>query len=286
MVLGSGGLLGARLISNFATGRYLVHGSHEVETNLRKVDVTDCDSLYHFLNLINPNIIINLVALTNIEKCEEQPELAYQINVKSVENIVRWVQQKNPLCRLIHISSDHVYDGEGLKKENQINLVNYYAYTKFLSEKIALNIDTTIFRTNFFGRSITNRRESFTDWIFNALQKKLILNVYDDIYFNPVSIKTLISIINDACAKRYYGIYNVGSHDGLSKADFVEKFTKIIGIETKLLKRVSYTSNNYQELKRPKNMMMDVEKYEKISLLRMNTLVDEINIACDEYKNE
>lgn len=284
-VLGSSGLLGSRLIAHLRSKEAHVTGSHEETSVNRKVNVTDYDSLSLFLNIFNPNIIINLVAQTNVDMCENNRELAYQLNVGSVDNIVKWIKQYSPLCRLIHISTDHVYDGNGLKKEEQINLINYYAHTKFISENVASCINATIFRTNFFGKSRSEGRKSITDWIFNALEKREEIKIFNDIFFNPVSIKTLLDVIEDACVNEYRGVYNVGSHDGLSKADFVENFSRFLGKDTSILNRVSYISNHSLNTKRPKNMMMNVDKYEKVSMRRMKTLMEEIKIACGEYED-
>jgi dTDP-4-dehydrorhamnose reductase len=232
-----------------------------------------------FLNQYKPNCIINLVALTSVEDCENNSDLASNLNVLPVKNIVKWILKNNSNCHLIHISTDHVYDGPGYKKENEVNLLNNYARTKYISETIAQQVRATVLRTNFIGKSINSKRNSFTDWIYYMITQNKIIYAYSDILFNPVSIFTLNNIINYFIQNKYLGIYNIGSRGCLSKADFIENFTKLLKYDINNIKKVNYENN----ISRPKNMCMNIVNYENLSGIRMKNIIDEINIVTKEY---
>ena len=75
--------------------------------------------------------------------------------------------------------------------------------------------------------------------------------------------------------KKVSGIYNVGSNNGLNKAEFAIMFAKILGLSTKsLLKK--YDEINNSKIKRPKNMIMDISKFENRFNIKLPTLDDEI----------
>ena len=96
-------------------------------------DFLNGDAVNKTLDELKPSVIINLVGLTDVEACEKNPNLAYQLNVRTVENIADWMQNTKSDCHLIHISTDHVYDGPGLHSENEVSITNYYAFQSMLA---------------------------------------------------------------------------------------------------------------------------------------------------------
>ena len=157
------------------------------------VDLTNYQAAHIALEAAMPEVIINLVALTNVDACELNPQSAYLLNCKTVENISSWIRAKEHLCHLIHISSDQVYDGQGPHSEEQITIRNQYAISKYAGELSALTVPSTILRTNFIGRSQCNSRTSLTDWLFLSLGIQSI-NVFSDVCFLLFQLSLLQSI--------------------------------------------------------------------------------------------
>ena len=158
LLLGSSGLLGSTLIynlkkNNFETIAHSASSPADVSFNIK-----DFDQVRFYINKIKPNIIINLIALTDVDFCEKNKHDAFLINSESVRTITRCCEDlKDPY--FIHISTDHVYNHPGLSKENNINIINHYAKTKFEGEKHALNTKSICLRTNFFGRSYSVKKK-------------------------------------------------------------------------------------------------------------------------------
>ena len=80
-------------------------------------DISDLKNIDVFLNKSNPDIIINCAAYTSVDNAEVNFEIANTINHKSVELIAKWSNKNN--CKLIHISTDYVYDGTSLIPVNE-----------------------------------------------------------------------------------------------------------------------------------------------------------------------
>ena len=78
---------------------------HEVYT---KFDIRDRDYLKTIILNIDPDYIINCIALTDVDLCEKNNNLAYEVNVVGVKNIISACPNN---CKLIHISTDYVFDG-------------------------------------------------------------------------------------------------------------------------------------------------------------------------------
>ena len=131
LILGGSGLLGSTLTSGYYLKKYNIN-SHSLrsKTNL-KADLEDKDQIIKLIEQVKPEIIINLVGLTNVDYCEKFPNAAYRLNIKTVENIVDAIKKFSFKPFLIHISTDQVYDSEGLSLEKNINLTNFYSFSKF-----------------------------------------------------------------------------------------------------------------------------------------------------------
>jgi len=84
--------------------------------------------------------------------------------------------------------------------------------------------------------------------------------------------------------KKISGVYNLGSKNGLSKAQFAVKFAKKLKLNTKLLKIVCY-KKNLLTAKRPLDMRMDINFFEKKFNVILKDLNYEINLVAKQYKN-
>lgn len=283
LVTGATGLLGCSLAPRLkAYGHAVIrHGYSSVaEFNADLCSFTETAAM---LTQSRPDCIINLAALTNVDACEIDPHSAYLLNVVSVENMCRWIRQEAYDCHLIQISTDQLYDGPGPHRENQITVRNCYAFSKIAGEIAAASVPGTILRTNFFGRSLCAGRISFTDWIYQALQQNLPLQVFEDVLFSPLSIDSLSDMIERVVQYRPHGIFNLGAHEGLSKADFAYAFADALGMSCQNIRRIQSTEMASLKAYRPKDMRMDSSHFEQYMGLQLPKLIDEIISMRSEY---
>ena len=281
-IAGGTGFLGNELYERLVKKHNILVGSKKKRSNL-KADISNTK----FLNKIeqfNPDIIINCVALTSIDKCEKNKKLAYKTNVIVTKNLVSLSKKLN--CKFIHISTDHLYDDQKTKNtENTYKIINYYGLTKKIAEEISLKYKKSlILRTNFFG--ISSNGNSNLRWFFENLKKKQSINLISDVYFSPIHTSTLCKIINIAIKKDIYGIFNVGSVNIISKEKFFLLISKILKIELnyKLIK-IKTLIKKYRFIKRPKLMAMNVSKFQKKFKIKLPKINQEIKKLCNEYKN-
>ena len=276
LVLGSSGLLGSTLVP------ILKYGGHEViEQSLSSstqynVDMSDSNKASTFLSKTDPEIIINLIGLTDVDRCEIDINSAYELNVKTVEHISSYIKDINPECRLIHISTDQVYDGDGLQTENYVTLKNYYAFSKYSGEIAARICSGTILRTNFFGKSLCSKRLSLTDWVSQSLSSGKKIYAFNDVFFNPLSMNTISNILLKIIDFKTSGTYNLGSRNPMSKADFIFKFAKHNSLNTENIENVSIDDVEFIKTYRPKNMQMDCSKIEKELSIELPDLQSEL----------
>ncbi len=283
LILGSSGLLGSKLVSGLYFNKYQIFTQSLKSESDFKVDLIDYNKVINLLGQVKPDIIINLVGLTNVDHCEKFPSQAYKLNIKIVENVVGAIQELSFNSYLIHISTDQVYDSEEYCIENNTNLSNYYAFSKFCSELIAFKINSTILRTNFFGKSKNLVRSSLTDWIFNELKKGNEINVFEDVWFNPLSMSNLCKILELVADKKIEGIFNLGSNNGMNKSDFAFEFAKILNLPVANLNKAKVSDAKFLNAYRPKNMLMDLGKFESKYNIKLPSLMEEIELVAKEY---
>ena len=275
LITGASGLLGSSISPYFLRQNYQVIRLGNNSNADVNADLTNYESTQTILDEICPEIIINLVALTDVDSCERNPHKAYLINTKTVANIVGWVN-RNPSCHLIHISTDQLYHNEGPSKENDLTLINTYAYSKYAADLIALQVNATILRTNFFGYSNCNSKISFSDWLLKALNEQEITKVFTDVKFSPLLIETLCQMLNEVVKDPKPGIFNLGSKFGMSKADFAFKLAKSFELNSSNLQRTLSSSFQF-EASRPNDMQMDSSYFEETFEVKLPSLSDEIN---------
>lgn len=285
-VVGARGLLGSSLVP------FLKNEGHEVfclsrnltQPDCIKVDFREQASVNAGLDIIKPDIIVNLAAVTDVELCEEDPHLAYLGNTLVVENLCSWMRGNSARSHLIQISTDHNYDSTGLSSEEDIKILNHYGFSKYAGELAAQAIDATILRTNFFGKSKCDFRKSFSDWAYDALISEREIYAFEDVFFSPLHIDTLIELLKVIVMNPIPGTFNLGSKSGLSKAQFIFEFANIMKLRTN---KVTLTRVGEMAMRtaRPKDMRMDSSKIEfALPELTTPTLIDEIKRLNDEYK--
>ena len=283
LVTGATGLLGCSLVPFLQERGHQVTRMGHTQTSEFNCDLTSYEQTARALDLANPEVIINLTALTNVDLCETHPQRAYLLNVKTVENICGWmISARNP-CHLIQISTDQVYDGLGPHAEEDLTIRNYYAMTKLAGEFVVGTVRATILRTNFVGRSQRQGRNSLTDWLYTALRDRASVNVFDDVMFSPVSISTLCDCIERCIVERPFGVFNLGSRNGMSKADFAFAFADALDLETSKLKRIDSGFSVALSARRPSDMRLNSERFEAYMGIALPILIDEIYSVADEY---
>lgn len=285
LVTGATGLLGCSLVPSLRQrGHQVTCVGHAHPSDLN-VDLRNYDQTLTALDQVEPEIILNLTALTDVDRCEKHPQEAYLLNVKVVENVCDWVKGIGEACHLIHLSTDHVYNGYGKNDESQVNICNFYAMSKRSGEIIAEAIPSTILRTNFLGRSRCSYRRSLTDWLYDALCAEMPVPVFKDVMFSPLSISTLIDYLARCIEDRPQGTFNVGSEDAITKADFALNFARFINKSAGKLVPERVINNRKLLATRPLGMGLNSEKFAEIMNTSMPRVIDEIKLIANEYKS-
>lgn len=283
LVFGACGLLGSTLCPELKAHGYSVIRQSRGENGDIVCNPLDKDDVCSTLSLIQPASVINLIALSNVDYCESYLSEAYAANVKSID-VLRFAIKNTPYNpHLIHISTDHVYSGAGPHSEDSTSPLNIYGLSKFTGELLALQVGATVLRTNFYGKSITPFRQSFSDWIFESLVSGREFTVFDDVHFSALGMKSLAKYIVRALHVRAVGIFNVGTRDGVSKAEFASRFAEFLGLNTDKM-RIGSIDDLKNSVIRPTDMRLDVSYFEEVFKKELPYMNEQIKEIAAEYK--
>ena len=209
---------------------------------------------------LNLDIIINCMGYTNVENCEINFKDAIKINSFYASRIAK-ISKKLKL-KLVHISTDHLFDGKtkNNNENSEPNPLNNYAKSKFEGEKQVskFNKDALIIRTNFFGWGPTYKK-SFSDFIISSLENNLSISLFSDVNYNPILVSELANAVNKLIDKKCKGIYNVVSPQPISKLNFGKLLAKEFNLNEKLITS-SFLADRKELVDRPFEMTLSSKK--------------------------
>ena len=262
LITGHSGMLGWQLYKtlNKKNDVYSLSSSTSRKKKNLKFDLKK--SNYKIIkNLVDPNVIIHCAAETNIDKCEIDKKNCKKINFDSVKKLINLF----PNSKFIFISSDSVYSGKKPHKENHLKLpLNNYGHLKLKAENlIRKNLKNYfIIRTTPVGLPGINKKKTFVSWIIEGAHKEKNLNLFEDVFFSPISINYLAKEIEFIISKNMIGTFNISSSDSISKYHFAKKLCKNLNLKSENIKR-SRISEAKLNAKRNNSQVLDCSLYQK-----------------------
>lgn len=282
--MGAYGLLGSSLSRRLVDSGYLVFRQGRRDNAEICIDPLTVDSLRSVIATHRIDVVVNLIALTNVDQCEAEPQSAYKVNVQVVDALIHAIRDRSNdiALHLVQISTDQVYDGKGPHIEKNVNPCNVYALSKLHGESVASRVGATIIRTNFFGRSYSAGRDSLSDWIVQSLRAGKKITVFDDVLFSALHIETLCTGIELAICRRHPGIFNLGCKDGASKAKFALSLAERLGLDRGLMS-IGRMEDIKLLARRPVDMRMDCTHFESVFDYLTPSFESQIELTAEEY---
>ena len=239
-----------------------------------EMDVTSLESVKHKIKSIQPEVVINCAAYTNVDEAESQPEKAFAINEKGVKNLIAACEEYG--CKLVHYSTDYVFSGDrddevlypdGYPEDAQKSPVNEYGRSKREGEKALeqSDIDFLLIRVSWLCGAFGN---NFVKTMLKLSEKMEEVPVVEDQIGSPTFTFDVIEKSIELIDKECCGTYHVSSEGKLSWADFAEEAYS----QTKSNTRVKRISSDEFPTKavRPAFSLLSVHKIEKEGLVPLD----------------
>ena len=170
--------------------------SHElIGFDLPEGDITDRDGVKTAVSTHRPDLIIHTAAMTNVDGCAENPELAYKINGLGTQNVALAAQEVG--CELLHISTNEVFGGtrpQGYEEWMPYDPVNPYGQSKTAAEVHVRNLLSRFYIVRFSWLFAPGGR-NFIHAILNRARQTGEISVVTDEIANPTYVKDLAEAI-------------------------------------------------------------------------------------------
>ena len=241
VVLGASGLLGQALMRQLALrGRAAVGLSRRsgvdpgVDRGVDLASLTSPQALTRVLEPLAPRLVINAAAITDLQRCEDQPELACALHARLAGLLAAW--SRNTGVPWVQVSTDHYFvDTQNrLHPENApVLLLNQYARSKHAGEQLALSSPLALVaRTNIVGQRGWPGQPTFAEWVVSALQTEQGIAAYTDSWSSSMEASQCALALLDLCDLGVKGLLNVAARQSCSKLDFIRALAQALGLSS------------------------------------------------------
>lgn len=249
VVTGSNGFIGSRVMEQFAkkSGIQLfgwAKGSNRVlnvNFDYQDIDLTNSEQFELLYSQTLPDVIIHCAAISQVDKCEQNPQLCFEINTAVTENIVKLIDSSK--TQLIYFSTDFVFDGfsEWVLDTDIPAPISVYAKSK---RKAELEVEklrnwAVIRPVLVYGYSESASRGNIFTWVRDSVRNSIPINVVGDQYRTPVYVDDVVKLICSLVDKPTNGYFNIGGSDRISVYDLAVQICEHSGLESAGLNRVS-----------------------------------------------
>lgn len=229
LITGATGLVGSRLCE-------LLGGKYEFIPMgfATGVNITDPQKVLSFMEASHARTVVHLAARTDVDECEDEKYLGedgetWLVNVVGTDNIVEAAGKTGK--RLIHISTDFVFDGqqESYSENDEPNPVNWYGISKTEAETIVLkkDISSVILRISYPYRAFFPTKKDFVRRILEKLKKGETVRCVTDHIFTPTFIDDIARAIDVFLGNELTGIYHVVGSQSLSVYDAAREIADV-----------------------------------------------------------
>jgi len=277
LVTGANGLLGQKLVALclmkgipfLATSKGSNRNPDCPKEQYAEMDITQAEEIRTAFENYRPSHIIHTAALTDVDRCEREPELCKEINERATELLV---QAANSIqAHFQFISTDFVFDGEkgNYQEEDALSPLSEYGRSKAKGEtyvqrhsKFGWSIARTII---VYGLGHALSRSNLIVWAKGALERGDSIQIIDDQFRAPSYADDLATGCIGIIEHSEEGIFHIAGPETLSIYQIVDRIAQHYGYSMEHVKRISSATLN-QPAKRPPKTGFDLTKaYQRIS---------------------
>jgi len=293
LILGANGLLGQNLAKAFA-GDYevlAVAAQPEPRVPMAGVQYQSCDvaaraEIKKLIKNFIPNYILNAAAFTDVDGSETKREECWRVNATAVGHIAE--AAKSIAARLIHVSTDYVFDGSAAPytEESRPQPLGYYGKAKLAGENAlsTSGANYAIARTMILYGSGKNVRSNFVTWLIGQLRAEKEVHIVNDQYGNPTLASELAAAMRKLAESKPNGVFHLSGAETMARYDFAVQVARVFELNEKLIHPVT-TAELGQAAKRPMNSGFDISKAQRELGVSMSNVVEGLRKFKEELES-
>jgi len=263
LIFGASGMAGQSFVKRLKRDAYDVLGLSRSGPDIFVDALTELELVHEYIDTLKPDLIINCAAIVSLSHCQSHPREASRINAELPRHLAHAASTNG--SRLIQISTDHFYSGDGDKRHSEndpVTLLNKYAETKYQGEQNALqHTDTLVVRTNITGFRGDPKRPTFVEWLTDSLLRRAPLRLFTDFYTSTIDTNSLSRLCTHQNLGKVQGIVNIASSSPITKSDFAHRLAKELGVDLNWAEDASVFD---LDVRRAESLGLNCDKAEQI----------------------
>ncbi|MEE9379285.1 MAG: SDR family oxidoreductase [Candidatus Lokiarchaeia archaeon] len=274
LIIGANGFLGTNILqfrknkeildqNLFLIASDLNNDNIDQEIPFYHIDITNEENTINKIIELSPQIIILLAAMTDVDQCEIDKNLATKINVEGPKNVIKACKRIE--SKLIFLSTDFIFEGTkengGYREDDLAKPLSHYGKTKHEAEIaiIKSEIDYLICRSAvIYGWN--KRKLNFITWVIDKLEENEKLSIITNQINSPTFVRNLAEILLELIKKDAKGIYHTAGDCILNRFEIAVKCAEIFNYNKNLLSPITTLT---QKAIRPKNAGLDISKLKR-----------------------
>lgn len=285
LITGAGGLLGWRVARLFVNECHLfLHYRHTPDAGTPADsmvgDLGDMPLVEELAGKFSPQVILNCVALADVDRCEREPGLSYRANVTVVKNLLVVF----PDAKLVQISTDYVFNGAvPARPDDNPAPINIYGQHKLAAEKLVVGASpkNLVIRTNTTYDHLN--RFSLFHYIYGNLSSGKEVYGVTDQSSNPIGAFNAAALILRLLEKEATGVFHIGGKDFVSRCEFAKMIAEFFGLDSNLIVPVA-SRELVRPAHRPKIAGLDCTATETFLGAFMPSLADQFGWIREELR--
>ncbi|MFT5875660.1 MAG: dTDP-4-dehydrorhamnose reductase, partial [Clostridium sp.] len=229
LITGANGQLGRELSKQYQKKK----GVHLILTDVADLDITNVSRVNSFVDENKPDLIINCAALTDVERCETEIDMAYKINTVGPKNLSAAANKIG--AEIVQVSTDYVFAGnvnKSLTEFDEVNPQTIYGKTKLEGEIFAKNLNPKhyIVRTAW----LYGDGDNFVKTMLNLSKNNKPLKIVSDQKGTPTSTVDLSRVIIKLVEEKNYGLFHCTCKGECTWYELTKEIFRLKGITTEV----------------------------------------------------
>lgn len=284
-VVGASGLVGSNVVREADARGYEVTGTYRsrepgFDVPLHRLDLRDEDAIRVFVDEIDPDVVINAAALTDVDGCEGSPEAARAINGEAPGVLASACAEWD--AAFVHLSTDYVFDGAAESPYHETaepNPVQVYGRTKLAGERAVADATdgALVARLSFvYGvHGASGELSGFPAWVRETLADGGTVPLFADQFVTPTRAGQAAAVLLDLLAEGVAGTVNVACGSCVTPYEFGATLVDLLDVSRDRLERSSMADVE-RPAERPRYTCLDCGKLEELLGRPQPSLVEDL----------
>lgn len=230
----------------------------------------DPEQILPLLEKHDADVLINFIAMGNVDECEKNQSNARRVNVDFPVTLAKALKQNHSTCMFVQVSSNAVYAGNAApySEDSPKHPVNFYGYTKLLADQgvsEAYNNVLIARPITMFGASQSFQRLNPLSFVVQRLRDRQPLALVDDVYGNLLWVDDFVRILESLISNGTLGEFNIAGPERIDRWEFGRRIAQAMNADPGAIRRVG--SDEFPALApRPMDTTFDTAKIQALGL--------------------